>query len=178
MEIVVPDEYKFLYVQTDERPVVKVPAQILRQKAQAVEKLGAKHQKLIDEMIRVMRQANGIGLAAPQVGAGLRVIVIAPDEKPIPLVNPTVVEVSEEEVPGEEGCLSIPGLYGDVMRPLDVVVEGQDRRGKRVVYEMNGLAARVVLHEIDHLDGVLFTDKVDPATLHWMDPEKNRDRAE
>jgi peptide deformylase len=72
---------------------------------------------------------------------------------------------------GQEGCLSIPGLYGDVTRPDFVVVESLDRRGRRVVNEFEGMSARVVQHEIDHLDGVLFVDKVVASTLHWMDPD-------
>jgi len=172
MEIVVPDEFKFLYVQNAQRPVVKIPAAVLRQRAEPVVKLAAKHQKLIDEMLRAMKQANGVGLAAPQMGSGLRIIAMAPETKPIVIVNPKVVSVSDKLDIGEEGCLSIPGLYGDVERPAEVVVEGYDRKGNAVEFEMGGLAARVVQHEIDHLDGILFIDKVDKNTLHWQDPTK------
>lgn len=178
MEIVVPDEFKHLYVQNDQRPVVKIPAQVLRQKAVPIERIAAKHQKLMDDMIRAMKTANGVGIAAPQLGSGVRIIVIAPEGKPLALVNPVIVEASEEKEIGEEGCLSIPGLYGDVERSSDVVVEAYDRKGNPIAYEMSGMAARVVQHEVDHLDGVLFIDLVDKATLHWMDPEKPRDDEE
>jgi peptide deformylase len=170
MEIVVPDEFKYLYVRNAERPVVKVPDPVLRQKANEVLKLGKKQLLLIDDMIRVMKQANGVGLAAPQIGILHRIIVIAPEGmRPTALVNPKVIK-AEGEFVGQEGCLSIPGLYGDVKRPEYVEVEALDRRGREVVFELEGMPAKVVQHEIDHLDGVLFTDKVDIATLHWAHP--------
>lgn len=171
MQIVVPEEFRYLYERNAERPVFKIPEPVLRVKATAVSKVTPKVHKLIDEMIRAMKQANGIGLAAPQLGVGQRVIVIAPDGmKPTPLINPVVVKAEGEQV-GQEGCLSIPGLYGDVKRAMFVEVEAYDRKGKPVTYEMQGMPARVVQHEIDHLDGVLFIDKVDPATLHWSHPD-------
>lgn len=178
MEVVVPDEYKYLYVQNSERPIVKVPAEVLRGKSTPVERVNRKTGLLVDELMRLMKQANGIGLAAPQVGVLQRVIVISPEgHKPQALINPVVVE-AEGEVEMEEGCLSIPGLYGNVKRPERVVVEAMDRRGKEYVYEMEGMPARVVQHEIDHLDGILFIDKVDPSSLHWMNPEKHHDENE
>ncbi|MBL8086569.1 MAG: peptide deformylase [Chthonomonas sp.] len=170
MEIVVPDEFKYLYVTSAERPVVKIPHPVLRQKAEDVQEVTNKISKTIDEMLRVMKMSNGIGLAAPQIGVGKRIIVIAPEGvKPTVLVNP-VITSSEGEIVGQEGCLSIPGLYGDVQRRLKLVVEAYDRKGRPVEYEMEGLPARVVQHEVDHLDGVLFIDKVDVATLHWSHP--------
>jgi peptide deformylase len=171
MEVVVPDEFKYLYVQSPERPVVKVPNAVLRQKAKPIAKLGKKHQILIDEMIRIMRKANGIGLAAPQIGVLDRIVVIAPGGmRPTPLVNPVIFDAEGEAI-GEEGCLSIPGLYGDVLRARSIRVEAYDRKGRPIEFEMEGMPARVVQHEVDHLDGVLFIDKVDIATLHWQHPE-------
>lgn len=173
MEILVPDEFQYLYVQNDERPVVKIPAAVLRQTAAPIDKISRKTGQFVDRMVRVMKLANGIGLAAPQLGLSQRLIVIAPSGvKPVALINPVVVS-SEGECVIEEGCLSIPGLYGDVTRPERVVVEALDLKGRELVYELEGMPSRVVQHEIDHLDGILFTDKVDPATLHWMDPEKH-----
>lgn len=170
MEIVVPDEFKYLYARNDERPVVKIPDPVLRAKAKVVLKLGKKQLLLIDDLMRVMRQANGVGLAAPQVGILQRVIVVAPDGmKPTAMINPRVVK-AEGEFVGQEGCLSIPGLYGDVTRPEYVEIEALDRRGREVVYELEGMPAKVAQHEIDHLDGVLFIDKVEMATLHWAHP--------
>ena len=175
MQIVVPEEWKYLYVQNDERPVVKIPAPVLRQTAAEVTKLTKKTGFLIDDMMRIMRKAHGVGLAAPQVGISQRNIVIAPEGfKPTALINPKVLKFEGEQI-GEEGCLSIPGLYGNVKRPAYVEIEAVDRRGRELVYEFEGMSARVALHEIDHLDGILFIDKVDPATLHWMDPDGPED---
>jgi peptide deformylase len=171
MQVVVPEEFRYLYAQNAERPVVKIPAAVLRQKAAVVKKVSAKTLKLVDELMRVMKLANGIGLAAPQLGHLNRVIVIAPDGmKPMALINPVVVKAEGEQV-GQEGCLSIPGLYGDVKRAMFVEVEAVDRTGHEILLTMQGMPARVVQHEIDHLDGILFIDKVDPATLHWSHPE-------
>jgi len=178
MEVVVPEEFRYLYVRDGTRPVVKIPDPVLRQKAAVIVKVTKKTQLLIDEMLRIMKRANGIGLAAPQVGILQRIIVIAPEGmRPTALINPRVIKAEGQAV-GEEGCLSIPGLYGDVIRPSSVEVEALDRKGRRITFELKGLKARVVQHEIDHLDGILFIDKVDPATLHWTNPEKNAVEAE
>lgn len=177
MEIVVPDEFKYLYVTDASRPVVKIPAKVLRQKAEPVKRIDKKVDELIDRMLKAMKSANGIGLAAPQLGVALRVIVVATSGmKPLPLINPVIVRQEGAES-GEEGCLSIPGLYGEVVRPTTVEVEAYDRKGRKVVFEMDDLAARVLMHEVDHLDGVLFIDKVDKETLHWVHP-KSGDEAE
>lgn len=170
MEIVVPEAFQHLYVRDSKRPVFKVPDPVLRGKAAIVDKLGKKTGFLIDDMMRAMREANGIGLAAPQLGVLQRIIVIAPDGfRPTALINPRIVK-SEGSFTGEEGCLSIPGLYGDVTRPAFVEVEALDRKGRGLVFELEGMPAKVVQHEIDHLDGILFIDKVDQSTLHWHDP--------
>lgn len=174
MDVVVPPDFQYLYVQTDERPVVKIPAPVLRQVAAEVTKVTTRHRHLADNMVRIMKMSRGVGIAAPQVGVSERIIVIAPDRKPVILVNPTVVSSSGSDV-DEEGCLSIPGLYGDVERPDTVEIEAWDIKGRPVSYTMTGYAARIVQHEIDHLDGVLFTDKVIQSTLHWQDPAKRDD---
>lgn len=172
MQVVVPDEFKYLYETSAERPVIKIPAEVLRQVASPVGKISKKTDRLIDEMMRIMKRANGIGLAAPQVGVSQRVIVVGtPGMRATALVNPRVVRAEGQQT-GMEGCLSIPGLYGDVTRAAYVEVEALDRKGREVVIEMEGLPARVAQHEIDHLDGVLFIDKVDAATLHWEHPEE------
>ena len=172
MEVVVPDVFKHLYVQNDERPVVKIPNPVLRKVADEI-KISKKTDFTINEMMRIMRKAHGIGLAAPQVGLSQRLIVIAPpDYKPTALINPKIIKAEGEQI-GQEGCLSIPGLYGDVKRFEYVEVEAIDRKGRELIFELDGLAARVVQHEIDHLDGILFIDKVDLATLHWVDPEQD-----
>ena len=172
MEIVVPEEFRYLYVRNEERPVVKIPDPVLRKVAGEVPKLGKKQVQLIDEMIRIMQKANGVGLAAPQIGILQRVFVMAPQGmKPVALINPTIVKTEGEYV-GEEGCLSIPGLYGDVKRPEYVQIEALDRRGREMVFDLEGMPAKVAQHEIDHLDGVLFVDKVDLATVHWSHPDQ------
>jgi peptide deformylase len=145
---------------------------VLRKVADEI-KISKKTDFTINEMMRIMRKAHGIGLAAPQVGLSQRLIVIAPpDYKPTALINPKIIKAEGEQI-GQEGCLSIPGLYGDVKRFEYVEVEAMDRKGRELIFELDGLAARVVQHEIDHLDGILFIDKVDLATLHWVDPEKD-----
>jgi peptide deformylase len=146
-----------------ERPLRYLGDPVLRQKAVAVEELTAEVRQLIEDMFDTMYAEDGVGLAAPQVGVSQRVIVIdprEPDIAPFALVNPEVVEVSEEVERGEEGCLSIPGLKEIVERPSAVRVEGMDRDGERIVIEADGLLARILQHEVDHLDGILFLDRV------------------
>jgi peptide deformylase len=171
MQIVVPDDYKRLYVVDESRPILKIPDPRLRQKAAEILKVTKKTAMLVDDMIRIMKRANGIGLAAPQLGILHRLVVMAPDNmRPTPLINPKILKSEGEQI-GQEGCLSIPGLYGDVKRAQLVEVEALDKKGRLVTYEFEGMPARVVQHEIDHLDGVLFIDKVIQETLHWMNPE-------
>lgn len=170
MQIVVPEAFRHLYVTDAEHPVVKIPAPVLRQKALPIEKLTKKTVLLADDMLRIMRRANGVGLAAPQIGILQRLIVIAPDDmRPTALINPRIVKMEGEQI-GQEGCLSIPGLYGDVKRAQYVEVEAIDRKGRELTFELEGMPARVAQHEIDHLEGVLFIDRVIPETLHWVDP--------
>jgi peptide deformylase len=170
MQIVVPDEFKYLYVRDAERPVFKVPDPVLRQTAAEVLRITKKTLLLMDDMMRIMKRANGVGLAAPQIGVLQRVIVIAPlDYKPMALLNPVIVKSEGEQI-GQEGCLSIPGLYGDVKRAAYVEVDCVDRKGREITLELEGMPARIVQHEIDHLDGKLFIDTVDMATLHWAHP--------
>jgi peptide deformylase len=171
MEIVVPDAYRHLFDQESHAPVVKIPAEVLRQTAKPIERVTNRHKFLAENMVKIMRQARGIGIAAPQVGVSERLIVVQPDSQPIILYNPEILEMEGSQI-GEEGCLSIPGLYGDVERAAWLKVKGLDRKGRESTWEMEGMAARVVLHEVDHLDGVLFTDKVDAATLHWRLPDE------
>ena len=178
MVVVVPEEFKYLYIRSDERPIVKIPDPVLRQKAAEILKVTKKTQLLVDDMLRIMRKANGIGLAAPQLGILQRLVVVAPEGmRPTALINPRVVRAEGEAIV-EEGCLSIPGLYGDVKRAAAVEIEALDRKGRKLTLQLQGMKARVVQHEIDHLDGILFIDKVDAATLHWMNPEHVAGKAE
>ncbi|HLL47790.1 MAG TPA: peptide deformylase [Longimicrobiaceae bacterium] len=140
-------------------------SEVLRTPAVEVEEVDDDLRRLIDDMFATMWKAEGVGLAAPQVGISRRVIVVdVHDEgvEPFALVNPRVVESSKETEKGEEGCLSIPGLTAAVERPAHVAVEGLDRDGNPLRVEGGGLLARCLQHEIDHLDGVLFLDRVGP----------------
>jgi peptide deformylase len=149
------------------REIITIPEPILRKKARKVTEFGPELQTLIDDMVETMREAPGVGLAAPQVASPLRVIVIeygdeenedAPP-KLYTMVNPEIVRVSEETVVGTEGCLSIPGFIGDVERLEQITVKGQNRHGQPMRVKADGWLARVFQHEIDHLNGVLFTDR-------------------
>ena len=178
MHVVVPDEFQYLYEKSHKRPVVKIPDPVLRVTCEPVIKLNKPTLKLIDELFKSMKIANGIGLAAPQLGVTKRLFVMAPSGvKPIVLLNPKIIKRGGLFV-GQEGCLSIPGLYGDVERSEYVEVEALDRKGREIVLELEGLPARVAQHEIDHLDGILFIDKVITETLHWMHPDADDDPVE
>lgn len=172
MDVIVPPEWEHLFVRSLDRPVVKIPDPILRTPCKTVDRVTDRHRLLAENMTSIMKKSSGVGIAAPQIGVSERLVVIAPGGKSLALINPVITKREGEQV-GEEGCLSIPGLYGDVSRSAVVEVEALDRKGNPVTYEMDGFAARVVQHEIDHLDGVLFVDKADPTTLHWRNPETN-----
>jgi len=154
------------------REIVKHPNEVLRRKARPVEEFDSGLQQLIDDMIETMRAAPGVGLAAPQVNAPLRVTVVEygeepdeeangkpPEKKLFTLINPEITRSSLETEVASEGCLSIPGLVGDVDRSLTVTVKALNRRGQPVKIKANGWLARIFQHEIDHLNGVLFIDK-------------------
>lgn len=134
----------------------------LRRKAQSVGRIDKDMRRLIDDMIETMRAADGVGLAAPQVGVSRRVFVAEVDDTVYVLINPTVLDASPDTEVADEGCLSLPGYAGAVERSIRVRVRGQDRRGKTVTVEAAGLLARCFQHEIDHLDGILYTDRMAP----------------
>ncbi len=157
------------------RPIVMADQPILRRKAEPVARITPALRRLIDDMVETMRAAEGIGLAAPQVGESLRVIVVeVPEDEAVPgsgilyvVINPEIVGISPEIEEGVEGCLSIPGWYGWVPRARSVTVRGLDRDGRRVRIRAEGLVARVFQHEIDHLDGILFPDRITDPTRIW-----------
>lgn len=157
------------------REIRKIGDPILRKKAKKVEKITRETHKLLDDMLETMHQANGQGLAAPQIGISQRIAVVeVPKKDDIPgsgvvytLINPEVIKQSEETWEHQEGCLSIPGWRGDVSRPCRVVVRALDRDGNRVKIEAEGHVARAFLHEIDHLDGVLYIDKLVSPDRVW-----------
>ena len=141
------------------REIIKDGDEVLRKKCRPVEKFDEKLHSLLDDMYETMQDANGVGLAGPQVGILRRVAVIDIGEGRIELVNPEIIKESGEQ-PGDEGCLSFPGKWGEVTRPMKVTVKAQDRFGKEFKIKGNELLARAFCHEIDHLDGVVFLDKV------------------
>ncbi|QYK51929.1 MAG: peptide deformylase [Anaerolineales bacterium] len=168
------------------REIVNYPNEILEQKAQRVERIDADIQTLIDDMIETMRNAPGVGLAAPQVNVPLRVVVIEygepenEDEEPaekqlFTLINPEISRMSREKEMGTEGCLSFPGILAEVERSLGVTVVAQDRNGDPLKIKAEGWLARIFQHEIDHLNGVLFTERAQKVYEIKPDEETEQD---
>jgi peptide deformylase len=141
------------------RNIVKLGDPILNKKSRVIENFDDKLSTLIDDMLETMYNANGVGLAAVQVGMLKRVVVIDIGDGPMELVNP-VITFKEGEQRETEGCLSLPGKFGVTVRPAKVQVKAQDRNGKWQVFTGEDLKARAFCHEIDHLDGILFTSHV------------------
>ena len=135
-----------------------------------VKKFDAKLSELIDDMIETMNDADGVGLAAPQVGVLRRVVVIDVGDGPVEMVNPVILDSSGEQG-GMEGCLSFPGESGYVVRPNWVKVEAYDRHGDLYEYEGEGLFARAVFHETDHLDGKVYKRLITEPPAGWKEPE-------
>ena len=147
--------------------------EILKKKSREVEKIDDKIQELIDDMIETMYKYNGVGLSAVQVGILKRVVVIDIDDGTgvKVLINPKIVKTKgEQEV--EEGCLSFPNQYAKMIRPKEVTVEALDRNGKKITIKAKDLLAQAIAHECDHLDGVVFVDRMIPGTLEYVEPEK------
>jgi peptide deformylase len=145
------------------RPILTLPDPILRKKAKPIERVDADLRRLMDDMLLTMYDAPGIGLAAPQIGILRRLIVMDPakDEAPktpVIMVNPEILERSEEMRVHDEGCLSIPDFTAEIERPAKTRVSFLDRAGKKQEIELNGIWSTLVQHEIDHLNGVLFID--------------------
>jgi peptide deformylase len=163
------------------REIITLGHPTLRQKARKVTKFGPELQQLIDDMIETMRAAPGVGLAAPQVNVPERVIVLelpADEEEGTPaelyaFVNPEIVKASRSKEEGQEGCLSIPGYLGEVERHTEIVIRGQDAHGKPQRVKAYDYLARIFQHEIDHLDGVMFIDRVsDPSKIRKITEEE------
>lgn len=132
---------------------------LLRRKAKEVTEFDKRLCELIEDMTETMINSDGIGIAAPQIGILKRVVICNIDDKIYELVNPKIIKVSDETAEDVEGCLSVPGKRGYVVRPQQVTVKAQDKTGKTIMVTGKGYGARVLCHEIDHLDGILYTDK-------------------
>lgn len=149
--------------------------EILKKKSREVEEINEKIQELIDDMLETMYKANGVGLAAVQVGVLKQVIVIDIDDGngPLVLINPKIIkEKGLQEV--EEGCLSFPNKFAKVERPAEIVIEATDRDGETIRVKAKELLAQAISHEIDHLNGIVFMDKIIPGTLEYAEPNKSK----
>ncbi|NPV07685.1 MAG: peptide deformylase [Anaerolineae bacterium] len=163
-----------------EREIIIDGDPVLRRRARSVRRFVTRLEELVADMFDTLQAASGLGLAAPQIGVSERVIVIQIPEDyeddpaagtTLALANPEVVRARGEQT-GQEGCLSVPRFYGQVCRAAQITVKGADLRGREVRLKAEGLLARVLQHEIDHLDGVLFIDKVEDGTLHFVGDEE------
>ncbi len=147
--------------------------EILRKKSREVEEVNDKIREILEDMVETLHSYNGVGLAGPQIGILKRLVVIdLYDEKgTIKLVNPRIIkQKGEQEV--EEGCLSFPNQFAKIVRPAEVTIEALDENGKKIKIKGEGLLAQAISHELDHLDGILFVDKIIPGTLEYVKPEK------
>ncbi len=146
--------------------VVRIGDPVLRQKAVRVEQFGEALKQTLDEMVVLMKKKSGVGLAAPQIGIPERFFVVqVPGEQPIAFVNPEIIETSLETVDFTEGCLSVPGVWGDVSRPASVRIQAVNADGKMFRLDADGYLARIIQHEFDHLNGVLFVDRLKEREL-------------
>lgn len=152
------------------RIIRKYGDDVLRKESKLVDKFDKRLEILISDMAETMQEANGVGLAAPQVGILKQVVVIDVGEGLIELVNPEIVS-TEGKVVDVEGCLSVPGVIGEVARPEKVKVKAQDRKGNHINIEGEGLLARALCHEIDHLRGTVFVDKA----IRFIEPEGDKE---
>jgi peptide deformylase len=155
-------------------PIREVPDSILRQKSKRIRNIDGSVNKLIVDMIETMHAAHGVGLAAPQVGVPLRVVVIGlPEQEEIALINPEIVRRKGERVVNE-GCLSIPGYIGQLKRAESVTAKGRDRKGKEIRIKADELLAQALEHEIDHINGILYIDRLESMNdLRKLEPEEH-----
>lgn len=161
------------------RKILTMEHPALRAKAKKVSRFDPWLERLVNDMRETMREAPGVGLAAPQIGESVRVLVAEYEEQQVALVNPEIVKASEEQELGTEGCLSIPGYVGDnVPRALAVTVKARDPKGKEIRIKADGWFARILQHEIDHLDGVLYIDYIDPKDVRPVSDDEIVDEGE
>jgi peptide deformylase len=148
--------------------------EILRKVADEIKVVDSNIRTLIREMAELMYSAHGVGLAAPQVGKSIRLFVYDAGDGLRAMINPVILKEKGEQFEPEEGCLSIPGLRGVVRRARDITVRAQDENGRPVRFRATDFEARIIQHENDHLNGVLFIDIADPKTLHMLTPEEQK----
>ncbi len=167
------------------------PDEILHQKAKKIEKIDNKYNEIFDEMAKIMNRFDGIGLAGPQVGISEQIIIIdaetiaieekqsIPKTKYLKIINPEIISLSSEKCTKEEGCLSLPTIYYNVERPSSIKIKFQNENNEEIILETDGLLARCIQHEIDHLNGKVFIDYVSPlkrklalSKLKKMKPKK------
>jgi peptide deformylase len=158
------------------REIRVVPDPILRQKSVRVPEIDKSILKLIDDMILTMQKSDGVGLAAPQVGVSLRIITLQmPDEEPFCIINPEITK-RFGEVELMEGCLSVPGYQGEVKRSLSITVKGLNRKGEKIRIKATGLLSQAIEHETDHLDGILYIDRLESEDkLYKLEPQDNEE---
>lgn len=156
-------------------PIRELPDPILRQKAKRVRNIDGSIRKLIADMVETMHAAPGVGLAAPQVGVPLRVIVISmPEDEDIAIIDPQIMRRTGERLVNE-GCLSIPGYVGEIKRAESVRIKGRDQNGKEIRIKADELLAQALEHEIDHLNGVLYIDHLESQDkLRKIEPEETQ----
>jgi peptide deformylase len=177
------------------RDILQIGNPILRRRSQKITHFDGALARLVDDMVETMQEANGVGLAAPQIGVSRRLIIVEmPDDEDYPhpgerwvMCNPEIVKASRETTVGQEGCLSVAGYVGMVERPEAVTIRGQDIKGRKVRVKADGYLARAFLHEIDHLNGVLYVDLAEEDSImtveeyqEWVreqDPETDGDHA-
>jgi peptide deformylase len=159
--------------------IITLGNDLLRQKAQPVKPIDGKIRKIAEEMIEALHAGKGVGLAGPQVGLMSRIFVVHVDgDIPRVFINPSIIETSQETAAYEEGCLSVPGVWADVIRPEKVRVQAWNERGRPFTLEADGILARVIQHEYDHLEGVLFIDRLsEPKRNRVLAKLKKRQRA-
>lgn len=149
--------------------------EILRKKSREVEVVDEKIKQILEDMVETLHSYNGVGLAGPQIGLLKRLVVIDlyDDKGPLKLVNPKIIkQKGEQEV--EEGCLSFPNQFAKIIRPAEVVIEAMDENGKKIKIKGTGLLAQAISHELDHLDGILFVDKIIPGTLEYVTSDEKK----
>jgi len=161
------------------REIVQMGHPVLRQRAKKIHRVDASIHRLVDDLVDTVHAANGAGLAAPQIGVPLRAIVTNVDDSLQIVLNPEIVKESEEMEDGEEGCLSIRGWYGPVKRKERVTIRGLNVTGKPLKLKVEGWEARAFQHEIDHLDGILFIDRMeDRSLLHQVTDDEEEQELE